>query len=55
MEKRLDERRRNFLNALSRLQEALEKDISDDIIYRWNYSKVWVYVWTKLESYEIIF
>lgn len=32
MAKRLDERKRDFLNALSRLQEALEKDISDDII-----------------------
>lgn len=32
MPKRLDERINDFVNALSRLQEALEKDISDDII-----------------------
>ncbi|MFA9397636.1 MAG: nucleotidyltransferase substrate binding protein [Clostridiaceae bacterium] len=32
MAKRLDERISDFLNALSRLQEALKKDISDDII-----------------------
>lgn len=32
MAKRLDERKKDFFNALTRLQEALEKDISDDII-----------------------
>lgn len=32
MAKRLAERINDFVNALSRLQEALEKDISDDII-----------------------
>ncbi|RMD04327.1 nucleotidyltransferase [Clostridium autoethanogenum] len=30
--KRLDERIYDFINALSRLREALEKDITDDII-----------------------
>lgn len=30
--KRLEERRYDFINALSRLREALEKDITDDII-----------------------
>ena len=32
MGKKLNERIKDFTNALSRLQEALEKDISDDII-----------------------
>lgn len=32
MMKRLDERIHDFVNALSRLREALEKDITDDII-----------------------
>ena len=37
--KRLDQRIYDFTNALSRLREALEKDITDDII-RWYYSKI---------------
>ena len=32
MGKKLDERKSDYINALSRLQEALNKDISDDII-----------------------
>ncbi len=30
--KRMDERKKDFFNALNRLQEALEKDLNDDIV-----------------------
>lgn len=32
MAKRLEERKKDFFNALNRLEEALKKDITDDII-----------------------
>ena len=32
MAKKFDERKQDFLNALNRLQEALKKDLNDDII-----------------------
>lgn len=32
MDKKLDERKEDFFKALNRLEEALEKDLSDDVI-----------------------
>ena len=32
MAKKLDERKQDFFKALNRLEEALKKDLSDDII-----------------------
>lgn len=61
MAKRLDERKRDFLNALSRLQEALEKDISDDIIidgiiqrFKFTFEQSWKVMKLYLEDQGVL-
>lgn len=61
MAKKLNERKKDFFNALTRLQEALEKDISDDIIidgiiqrFEFTFEQSWKVMKLYLEDQGVI-
>jgi len=61
MGKRLDERVKDFVNALARLEEALKKDITDDIIidgiiqrFEFTFEQSWKVMKLYLEEQGII-
>ncbi|MGL5616086.1 MAG: nucleotidyltransferase substrate binding protein [Sarcina sp.] len=61
MAKRLEERKTDFFNALNRLNEALEKDISDDIIidgiiqrFEFTFEQAWKSMKLYLEDQGIL-
>ena len=61
MSKKLEERQKDFFNALRKLQEALEKDINDDIIidgiiqrFEFTFEQSWKVMKLYLENQGIV-
>lgn len=61
MPKRLDERKNDFFNALNRLEDALKKDLNDDIIidgiiqrFEFTFEQAWKVMKLYLEDQGIL-
>lgn len=61
MDKKLDERKEDFFKALNRLEEALKKDLSDDIIvdgtilrFKFTFEQSWKVMKLYLEDQGIL-